>query len=254
MAEFRSVDLASGIKRAIYENTTTALVKSIITNVFIILAAAAGVILLLKNGGDAGTRKVKQITAPVASRVADAVPIRPQTIQGQIDNFHQPVALERIRSWGPDIKYSFMLTVSANPKLNQPSVRVVLTYQTAAPIVLEIQYTVPQNMFDMIQANPATKNKFDGVAVQVTTEGAGYNTSALLKLDPQRRADDRKWLSYNLILPPATKEIHFWIAGIPPRYDVSGANCAISLPQLRVTPAKVPAASGAEPSSTTKNP
>ena len=254
MAEFRSVDLASGIKRAIYENTTTALVKSIITNVFIILAAAAGVILLLKNGGDAGTRKVKQITAPVASRVADAVPLRPQTIQGQVDNFHEPITLERIRSWGPDIKYSFMLAVSPNPKLNQPRVRVVLTYQTAAPIVLEIQYTVTQNMFDMIQANPATKNEFDGVAVQVTTEGAGYNTSALLKLDPRRLAGDRKWLSYNLILPPATKEIHFGIAGIPPRYNVSWANCAISLPQLRVAPAQVPATSGAERSSTTKNP
>jgi len=106
----------------------------------------------------------------------------------------------------------------------------------------------------MIEANTAAKNKFNGVAVQVTTKGAGYNTSALLKLDPQRRADDRKWLSYNLILPPATKEIHFWIAGIPPRYNVFWATCVISLPQLRVTPATAPAAPGAEPTPATENP
>jgi hypothetical protein len=225
------------------------LMKSIIINALIILAAAAGVTLLLKKGGDAGARKVRQVSAPVASRVADAPPIRPQIIQGQIDNFNEPITLKPIRSWGA-VKYCFMLAVSGNPKINQPSVRVVLAEQTAAPVVLEIQYTINENTLRMIEANSEAKNKFDGVAVQVTTEGAGYNTSALLKLDPQRRADDRQWLSYNLILPPATKEIHFWIAGIPPRYNVFWANCVISLPQLRVTPAT----SGVKPTPATENP
>jgi hypothetical protein len=228
--------------------------KSIIINAVIILAAAAGVTLLLKRGGDAGARKVRQVSAPVASRVADAAPIRPQTIQGQIDNYNEPITLKPIRSWGADIKYCFMLAVSENPKFNQPSVRVVLAEQTAAPVVLEIQYAINENTLRTIEANSAAKNKFDGVAVQVTTEGARYNTSALLKLDPQRRGDDRKWLSYNLILPPATKEIHFWIAGIPPRYNVFWANCVISLPQLRVTPAKAPAAPSAEPTPAAENP
>ncbi len=225
------------------------LMKSIVINALIILAAAAGVTLLLKKGGDAGARKVRQVSAPIASRVADAAPIRPQTIQSQIDNFNEPITLKPIRSWGT-VKYCFMLAVSGNPKFNQPSVRVVLAEQTAAPVVLEIQYTINENTLRMIEANSAAKNKFDGVAVQVTTEGAGYNTSALLKLDPQRRADDRKWLSYNLILPPATKEIHFWIAGIPPRYNVFWANCVISLPQLRVTPAT----SSVKPTPATENP
>jgi len=223
--------------------------KSIVINALIILAAAAGVTLLLKKGGDAGARKVRQVSAPIASRVADAAPIRLQTIQSQIDNFNEPITLKPIRSWGT-VKYCFMLAVSGNPKFNQPSVRVVLAEQTAAPVVLEIQYTINENTLRMIEANSAAKNKFDGVAVQVTTEGAGYNTSALLKLDPQRRADDRKWLSYNLILPPATKEIHFWIAGIPPRYNVFWANCVISLPQLRVTPAT----SSVKPTPATENP
>ncbi len=225
------------------------LMKSIVINALIILAAAAGVTLLLKKGGDAGARKVRQVSAPIASRVADAAPIRPQTIQSQIDNFNEPITLKPLRSWGT-VKYCFMLAVSGNPKFNQPSVRVVLAEQTAAPVVLEIQYTINENTLRMIEANSAAKNKFDGVAVQVTTEGAGYNTSALLKLDPQRRADDRKWLSYNLILPPATKEIHFWIAGIPPRYNVFWANCVISLPQLRVTPAT----SSVKPTPATENP
>ena len=225
------------------------LMKSIVINALIILAAAAGVTLLLKKGGDAGARKVRQVSAPIASRIADAAPIRPQTIQSQIDNFNEPITLKPIRSWGT-VKYCFMLAVSGSPKFNQPSVRVVLAEQTAAPVVLEIQYTINENTLRMIEANSAAKNKFDGVAVQVTTEGAGYNTSALLKLDPQRRADDRKWLSYNLILPPATKEIHFWIAGIPPRYNVFWANCVISLPQLRVTPAT----SSVKPTPATENP
>ena len=140
--------------------------KSIIINAVIILAAAAGVTLLLKKGGDAGARNVRQVNAPVARRVADAPPIRPQMIQGQIDNFSEPITLKPIRSWGAGTKYCFMLAVSENPKFNQPSLRVVLAEQTAAPVVLEIQYTINENTLRMIEANSAAKNKFDGVAVQ----------------------------------------------------------------------------------------
>lgn len=218
------------------------------------MAAAAGVVLLLKKGGEAGVSKVKQVAPPVATGVVDAVPIHPLVIEGQIDNLVEPIALQPIRSWGAELKHGFVLSVSENPKLNQPRVRVSLVYPTAAPTVLDIEYTVLQNLFDIIEADPLAKNRFDGVAVQVTSQGATYNASALLTLDPHRRADDRKWLSYNLILPPATKEIDFWIAGTPPRYNVFLATCAIVLPQLRLTPAKLPAAHNTQSPSTTGNP
>jgi hypothetical protein len=228
----------------------TALMKSIIINVLIILAATAGVTLLLKKGGDAGARKV---TPPVGRAVVDATPIHPLVIEGQLDNFAEPIALKPIQSWGAHPKHGFILAIYANPKLNQPSARVVFTYPTAAPTVLDIEYTVPQNRFEIIEADPATRDRFDGVAVQATTQGAVYNTSALLKLDPKRHPDQRKWFSCNLILPPATKEVHFWIVGIPPDYNVFLANCVISLPQLRVTPAKASAAADAEPTPATEN-
>jgi hypothetical protein len=229
-------------------------VKKIVIDLVIIMAAAAGVVLLLKKGGEAGASKVKQVTTPVATAVIDAAPIHPLVIEGQINNFVEPIAVQPIRSWGAELKSGFLLSVSENAKLNQPRARVALVYPTAAPIVLDIEYTVPQNLFDRIEADPVAKNKFDGVAVQVTTQGATYNTSALLTLDPQRRADDRKWLFYNLILPPATKAIDFWIAGLPPRYNVFEATCAIVLPQLRVTSPKIPAAANTQSPSTPKNP
>ena len=228
--------------------------KAIIINALIILAAFAGVTFLLKKGGEAGASKVKQVTAPVGRGIVDATPIHPLVIEGQFDNFAEPIALKPIRSWGADPKHGFMLAVSANPKLNQPSARVVFAYPTVAPTVLDIEYTVPQNLFEIIEADPAARDRFDGVAVQATTQGAAYNSSALLKLDPKRRPDQRKWLSCNLILPPATKEVHFWIVGLPPDYNVFWANCVISLPQLRVTSTKVPAARDAKSSSTTENP
>ncbi len=228
--------------------------KSIIVNALIILAAAAGVILLLKKGGAAGASKVVQISAPVGRTAADAAPIRPQTIEGRIDDFNEPITLQPIRSWRADTKYGFMLAVSGNPKWNRPQARVTFANPTPAPIVLEIDYTVDQNWLKMIEANPVAKDRFDGVAVQVATEGAAYNSSVLLKLDPLQRADNRKWLSYNLTLPTATKEVHFWIAGIPPHYSGFWANCAISLPQLRITPSQVLAPPGAQPTPTTKNP
>jgi hypothetical protein len=218
------------------------------------MVAAAGVVLLLKKGGEAGVSKVKQVTAPASREIVDATPIHPLVIEGQINNFAESIALQPIKSWGAGLKHGFVLSVSANPKLNQPHARVALAYPTVAPTVLDIEYTVPQNLFDMIEADPVAKNKFDGVAMQVTTQGATYNASALLTLDPQRRADDRKWLLYNLILPPGTKEIDFWIAGTPPRYNVFLATCAIFLPQLRLTPAKIPAADNTRSPSTTGNP
>jgi hypothetical protein len=229
-------------------------VKRTIIDLVIIVIAAAGVVLVLKKGGEAGVSKVKQVTPPVATAVVDAAPIHPLVIEGQIDNFVEPIALQPIKSWGAELKHGFVLSVSANPKLNQPRARVALVYPTAAPTVLDIEYTVPQNLFDIIEADPVAKNRFDGVAVQVTTQGATYNASALLTLDPQRRADDRKWLSYNLILPPATKEIDLWIAGTPPRYNVFWATCAIFLPQLRLTSAKIPAAHNTQSLSTTETP
>jgi hypothetical protein len=229
-------------------------VKRIVIDLVIIMAAAAGVVLLLKKGGEAGVSKVKQVTPPVVTGVVDAVPIHPLVIEGQIDNFAEPIALKPIRSWGAYAKQGFVLSVSETPKLNQPRARVALVYPTAAPTVLDIEYTVPQNLFDIIEANPVAKNRFDGVAVQVATQGGTYNASALLTLDPQRRTEDRKWLSYNLILPPATKEIDFWIAETPPRYNVFWATCAIFLPQLRLTPPKIPAADNTQSPSTTRNP
>jgi len=218
------------------------------------MAASAGIVLLLKKGGEAGVRRVKEVAPPVTMRVVDAVPVHPLVIEGQIDNFVEPITLQAIRSWGAELKHGFVLSVSENPKLNQPRARVALVYPTATPTVLDIEYTVPQNLFDMIEADPAAKNRFDGVTVQVTTQGATYNTSALLTLDPQRRSNDRKWLSHNLILPPATKEIDFCIAGLPPRYNVFWATCAISLPQLRLTPAKIPAADHTQSPSATRTP
>jgi hypothetical protein len=229
-------------------------VKSIIINGFLVLAAAAGVIFLLAKGGKAGGSNVKQVSAPLSTTAATAAPIRPQTIQGQLDNFNGPITLQPIRSWGADVKYGFMLAVSEDSKLNQSRARVAFTQPSAAPIVLEIQYTVAQNMFAMIEANSEARTKFDGVAVQVVTEGSVYNNSALLTLDPLRRVDDRKWLSHSLIVPPGTKEVQFWIAGIPPRYSVSWASCIISLPQLRVTSGKAPVSHGVKQAATTENP
>jgi hypothetical protein len=229
-------------------------VKSIIINGFLVLAAAASVIFLLAKGGKAGVSNVKQVSAPVGTTVATAAPIRPQTIQGQLDNFNGPITLKPIRSWGTDPKHGFMLAVSASPALDQPRARAAFAYPTAAPTVFDIEYTVPQRLFEAIEANPAARDRFAGVAVQVTTQGAAYNTSALLKLDPKRCPDHRKWRSCNLILPPATKEVHFLIVGIPPDYNVFAANCAISLPQLRLTAASVPSAHIIEPHRTPGKP
>jgi hypothetical protein len=130
-----------------------------------------------------------------------------------------------------------MLAVSANPKWNQPQMRVKLQHATAAPIVVNIQYTVPEDMMKAITANAVASHRFDGVTVLVTTEGGVYENSSVLRLDPQRRTEDRKWLSQDLILPTGASAIDFVIIATPPQYSVYWASCAISLPQLRVAPA-----------------
>ena len=212
------------------------LVRSIIVSSLIILAACAGVILLLEKGGKAGASRVRQVSGPVKTTAATAPPIKPQTIQGQIDDFNQAITLGPITTWDQPTKYGFMLAVSGNPKLNPPHARVTLTHPTAAPVVLEIQYTVPQNIVEMIRDHTEAASKFHGVTIQVATQGSGSNSCALLELDPLRNTDHRRWLSYLLTLPTETSEILFWITSLPPYYDVSWANCCISLPQLRVAP------------------
>lgn len=202
------------------------------------MAAVGGVTFLLKKGGNAGAGKVMHAVAPSTNKVVEAAPIRPRTILGHIDNFKEAIILEPMRSWDADLKYCIRLAVS--PGLSQPSARVTLAQPTLTSVVLDIQYTVPQNMVDTLSANPALRDKTDGVTVLVSTIGAGYTQSTLLKLDPLRIADQRKWLVYNLALPPATKEIHFSIIGPPPDYNVFWDNCAIYLPQLRIIPTKVP--------------
>jgi hypothetical protein len=218
------------------------------------MAAAAGVILLLKKGGEVGVSKVKQVTAPASRQVVDSTPVHPLVFEGQIDNFAEPIALKPIRSWGAYPKQGFVLSVSANTKLNQPRVRAAFAYPTAAPTVFDIEYTVPENLIQIIEASSAARDRFNGVAVQITTQGGAYNTSALLKLDPKRDPDHRKWCSCNLTLPPATKEVYFEIVGVPPDYNVFWASCAISLPQLRVTPASVPSTSNIPGAQTLKKP
>lgn len=228
--------------------------KSITINALLILAAAAGVIFLLKKGGQTGASKVKQITAPVHTTPATAAPIRPQTIQGQVDNFNEAIALQSIQSWGAHVKYGFLLALSDDSKLNQSHARVAFAHPPAAPIVLEIQYTVPQNIFEMIQANAETKSQFNGVAVAVAINGSNNTNSVLLNLDPLRRAEDRKWLSYNFIVPTGTKDVRFWIARLPPDYKAFWDSCAISLPQLRMMPSNVSAIPGATPTPTAAGP
>jgi hypothetical protein len=222
---------------------TQSLLKRTIVDVLVIVAAIAGVTLLLKKGGNAGASKVMQVVAPSTNKVVDTAPIRPQAIPGQIDNFKEPIALQPMRSWGAALKYCIELAVSADPKLSQPSARITLLPPTTSAVALEIQYTVTENMVKSLSANAAIRDKTDGVTVLVSTVGAGYTQSTLLKLDPLRIPDQRKWLVYNLALPPATTEIHFSIIAPPPEYNVFLDSCAICLPQLRIVPAEVPAPS-----------
>lgn len=252
--QITETDFAFGDEERHPQAVEATVMKSIITNALVILVAAAGLIFLLKHGGDAGASGIKQITAPVRSSAATAAPVRLQTIQGQVDNFNEAIALQPIQSWAANVKYGFLLALSDDSTLNQSHARVTFAHPPAAPIVLEIQYTVPQNIFDMIQANAETKSQFNGVAVEVATNGSNNTNSVLLNLDPLRRAEDRKWLSYNFIVPTGTKDVRFWIARLPPDYKAFRDSCAISLPQLRMMPSNVSAIPGATPTPTAAGP
>ena len=212
-------------------------IKNLLIQSLWVIGAGAVVIFLLKAGGEAGARKVREITGPVVVTTAELDPVRPQIIEGEIDNFHGPIAARPFRSWGEDLKRGFMLAVAANPNMNQPRMRVKLQHDTAAPIVVNIQYTVLEDSIRSITANSVASRRFDGVTVLVTTEGGVYKNSGILRLDPQRRAEDRKWLSQDVVLPAGTREIDFAIIATAPQYSVYWASCAISLPQLRVAPA-----------------
>ena len=87
----------------------------------------------MKKGGDAGAGKVREVASPPGAELTAPAPIRPQMIEGRVDNGKEPIALKAIRSWGSDAKYGFMLALSGNAKLNQPTARVLLSYPTAAP-------------------------------------------------------------------------------------------------------------------------
>jgi len=214
----------------------TRAIKSLAIQSLWIVGAGVVVIFLLRAGGEAGARKVRQTTGPITVTTADLDPVRPQIIEAEIDNFHGPIAARQFRSWGHDPKRGFMLAVSANPNVNQPRMRVKLQQNISAPIIVNIQYTIPEDIIKSIAANAVASHRFDGVVVLVTTEGGVCKNSSILRLDPQRRAEDRKWLSQDLILPTGTREIQFAIIATPPQYSVYWASCAISLPQLRVTP------------------
>jgi hypothetical protein len=157
---------------------------------------------------------------------------------GRVDNFKEPIIPELIRSWDTKPRYAITLSVSPDPQLNHPSARVLLIPPTESPVILEVQYTVAENTIQMLSANDAIKDRTDGVTVLITTVGIAYNQSTLLRLDPLRIAEQRKWLTHNLALPVGTREVDFSIIGPPPDYNVFGDSCVISLPQLRVAPTR----------------
>jgi hypothetical protein len=210
--------------------------KKTLIDLLVIVAALIGGTFLLKKGDEAGSGKAPLALPPSPNQITEPAPVRPQTIVGRLDNFKDPITPEPIRSWDKKTRYAITLSVSSDPKLNQPSARVLLLQPTASPVILEVQYTVAENMIQMLSANDAIKDRTDGVTVLVTTVGIAYNQSTFLKLDPLRIAEQRKWLTSNLALPPGTREVDFSIIGPPPDYNVFGDSCVISLPQLRVAP------------------
>jgi hypothetical protein len=212
----------------------------------------AGVIFLLNRGGDAGRTKVSQATTLTVAK-DNPESVFPRIIWGRLDNFKNPIVLEPVISWEEETKPSLILKVSPDGRSNQPSARVKLIQRTTTPVVLEIRYTVPQEIVETLLANGALKDKTDGVTVLIGTVGLIYNQSTLLSLDPVRIADQRKWFTYYLPLPVGTEEIHFSIIGPPPNYNVFWDSWAMYLPQLRVAPAKAALTSPA-PSPSESNP
>jgi hypothetical protein len=221
-----------------HETRFTARLKRTVFDALIIIAAVIGVTFLLRRVGEVGAGKTMPPFPPPTNQTAQAATVRPHAIAGQVDDFRNAIALKPIRSWDNKSRYGIMLRVSPDTALNQPSARVVLSQSTTSPVMLEVQYAVPEDVIKMLSANDAIKDKADGVTILVTTLGRAYNQSALLKLDPLRMAEHRKWLTYNLALPSGTREIDFTIIGTPPQYNVLGDTCIISLPQLRVAPTK----------------
>jgi hypothetical protein len=213
--------------------------KRSVLDALVIIAAVIGATFLLRKGGEAGARKATLPRLPPSKdQILQAAPVRPQAILGRVDNFKEAIVPKPISSWDTKSRYGITLRVSPDPISNQPSARVLLLPPTTSPVVLEVQYTVPQDVVQMLSTNDAFEDRTDGVTVLVTTVGRAYNQSALLKLDPLRIPEQRKWLTYNLAVPSGTREIDFTIIGAPPHYNVFWATCVISLPQLRVAPNK----------------
>ena len=207
---------------------------------------------LLKKGEEAGASKVHSVTQQAEVRPVENIPLRPQSISARVENFQdEGITLTPIRSWGADVKRCIVLSASAKRALSQPGARITLARPTTAPVVLEIQYTIAQAIVELLQGNSALRDKTDGVTLLVSTVGAGFSESSLLKLDPVRNAGECKWLSYPMILPRATKEVHFSIIGPPPAYNVFWDSCALFLPQLRVIPSKTPTPAAQTPTPST---
>jgi hypothetical protein len=208
--------------------------KKNIIDLLIIIVAITGGTFLLRKADEAGAGKSISDLPPSRKQITEPAPVRPQAIVGRVDDFKDLITLEPVRSWDTKPRNAITLSVSPDPKLNHPSARVLLIPPTASAMILEVQYTVTENMIQTLSANDAIKDRTDGVTILVTTAGIAYNQSTLLKLDPLRIAEQRKWLTHNLALPPGTREVDFSIIGPPPDYNVLGDSCVISLPQLRV--------------------
>lgn len=217
-----------------YETQLARRLKRTITDLLIIVVAVVGGTFLLKKGDKAGAGKVTPARPPSKHQITEPAPARPRFILGRVDNFKEAVIPKPIRSWDTKPRDAITLSVSADPKLNQPSARVLLLPRTTSAMILEVQYTIPENTIQALSADDTIKDRTDGVTILVTTVGIAYNQSTLLKLDPLRIPEQRKWMTCNLALPPGTTEVDFSIIGPPPDYNVFGDSCVIFLPQLRV--------------------
>ena len=235
LCKFQSQRLGSRGKTC---NPAYYVLKRTIIDLLVIIAAIIGGTVLLKKGDEAGAGKAMPALPPSTHQITEPAPVRPQIILGRVDNFKDVITPKPIRSWDKKTRDAITLSVSPDPKLNQPSARVLLVQPTTSPVILEVQYTVAENVIQMLLANNASKDRTDGVTVLVTTVGIAYNQSTLLKLDPVRIPEQRKWLTHNLALPPGTTEIDFSIIGPPPDYNVFGDSCVVSLPQLSVASPK----------------
>jgi hypothetical protein len=213
-------------------------VRKAFTDLAVIILALAGGILLLKKGEEAGASRVSHLaTESESAKQAPGMPSRPSVVWGRLDNFKEPISWQPVRSWGRELANAFMLTTSSEAKPDQPSTRMVIAQPLSRCVILEIQYTMPQEIVETVLADKALADKTDGVTVLITTIGIANNQSTLLAFDPVRTASQRQWLTRYLALPAGTREVDFSIIGPPPDYNVFYDNCAICLPQLRLLPA-----------------